>query len=79
MYKVIKAFFDLKDNGFPYNVGDPFPREGKEVSEERIAILASSKNRQHTPLIKKIEEPKEEKKPEEAPKPEKAAKKGAKK
>jgi hypothetical protein len=79
MYKVIKYFTDLEDNEFPYNVGDSFPREGKEVTEERIAVLASARNKQRTPLIKKIEEPKEEKKPEEAPKPEKAAKKGAKK
>ena len=72
MYKVIKAFFDLKDNGFPYNVGDPFPREGKEVSEARIEILASNKNRQNTPLIEKVEEPEEEPKAE---KPKKGAKK----
>lgn len=72
MYKVIKAFFDLKDNGFPYNVGDPFPREGKEVSEARIDILASNKNRQNTPLIEKVEEPEKEPKAE---KPKKGAKK----
>lgn len=76
MYKVIKAFFDLKDNGFPYNVGDLYPRAGKEVSDVRIEALATDKNRQKTPLIKLVEVPKEA--PKEEPKAEKP-KKGAKK
>lgn len=74
MYKVIKAFFDLKDNGFPYNVGDPFPREGKEVSEKRLIALSTSANAQHEPLIVKVEEKKPEPPKEEA-KPKKGAKK----
>ena len=51
MYKVIKFFTDLQDGKHPYYVGDKFPREGVTVSEERIAELASSKNKQKTPLI----------------------------
>ena len=59
MYKVIKRFHDLQDvtktkNGdvyHEYNVGDVFPRKGKEVSEERIAELAGDGNRQGVPLI----------------------------
>ena len=51
-YKVIKLFTDLKDGGHRYNVGDPYPREGVEVSDERIAELSGSNNRQKTPLIK---------------------------
>lgn len=55
MYEVIFYFTDLQDNSYPYNPGDIFPREGMEVSEERIAELSGSNNRQHKPLIKKIE------------------------
>ena len=53
-YKVIKLFTDLKDGGHRYNVGDPYPREGVEVSDERIAELSGSNNRQKTPLIKEV-------------------------
>lgn len=70
MYKVIKDFFDLQDaketkNGpiyTEYKVGDTYPRKGLKPSAERIAELAGSDNKQHTPLIEKIEE-KAEKKP----------------
>lgn len=51
-YTVIKFFTDLQDNSYPYNVGDDFPREGKQVSEKRIKELAGSDNRQRMPLIK---------------------------
>ena len=73
MYRVRKFFYDLKDNNVPYNVGDIYPREGKEVSEKRIKELSTSANKQHEPLIEKVEEQKE------APKTEPKAKKGAKK
>ncbi len=64
MYKVIKRFHDLQDatktkNGtvyFEYNVGDVFPRKGKEVTEDRLAELAGSGNRQGAPLIELVEE-----------------------
>lgn len=58
-YEVIKYFTDLQDNSYPYNVGDIFPRQGKEVTAERIAELSGSNNRQHTPLIKEVVEKKE--------------------
>lgn len=58
-YEVIKFFTDLQDDSHPYNVGDIFPRQGKEVTEDRIAELSGSNNRQHTPLIKKVDEEKE--------------------
>ena len=51
MYKVIKFFVDLQDNFHPYKVGDVFPREGMEVSEERLNELAGSENKQGEPLI----------------------------
>lgn len=58
MWFVIKLFTDLQDKDHLYKEGDPFPRNGKEVSEERINELASSKNLQGTPLIKKTDAPK---------------------
>ena len=54
-YKVIKLFTDLHDNDYLYNVGDTFPRKGITVTEERLAELAGSNNKQHTPLIEKVE------------------------
>lgn len=60
MYKVIKFFRDLKDNSHAYKVGDIFPREGKEVSEARIAELSGICNRQGTPLIEAVPEPEKE-------------------
>ena len=53
-YRVIKFFTDLQDKGHPYNVGDPFPRAGLAVSEERIKELAGSRNKQKTPLIEEV-------------------------
>lgn len=62
MYKVIVGFADLQDpyeghEGYPYQVGDEYPRPGMEVSDERIAELASDKNRRGVPLIKKAKAP----------------------
>lgn len=64
MYKVIKRFHDLQDatktkSGevyHEYNVGDVFPRDGTEASEERLAELAGSDNKQGVPLIELVEE-----------------------
>lgn len=56
MYKVINFFTDLQDFNHPYKVGDVFPRQGMNVSEERLKELAGSKNKQGKPLIEKIEE-----------------------
>ena len=56
MYKVIKSFTDLQDNNYAYSGGDTFPHNGVEVSAERIAELASDKNRRHIPLIEEIAE-----------------------
>lgn len=59
MYRVIKAFFDLKDNNHSYRVGDVFPRAGFTPSAKRIEELSGTKNRQKTPLIvEKVEKPK---------------------
>lgn len=56
MYKVIKYFTDLQDNNHPYQVGDIFPHEGKEVTEKRLLELSTSANRRGMPLIEKVEE-----------------------
>lgn len=56
MYVVIKAFTDLHDNNYAYKVGDTFPRLGVEVSDKRISELAGANNKQHTPLIKPMED-----------------------
>lgn len=51
MYRVVKFFTDLQDGDHPYHVGDSFPREGVEVTEERIRELSGRYNRQGVPLI----------------------------
>ena len=56
MYIVIHKFYDLKDNNHAYSVGDTFPHNGVEVDAERIAELASDKNRMGVPLIEEIVE-----------------------
>ena len=58
-YRVIKYFTDLKDHNHEYQVGDKFPHEGLEVSEERYKELSSTANRRGIPLIEKIEETEE--------------------
>ena len=66
MYKVIKSFTDLQDNNYAYYVGDTFPHNGVEVDAERIAELASDKNRLGDPLIEEItEKPKRTRKKKE--------------
>lgn len=56
MYKVIKFFTDLQDNNHPYDVGSEFPRSGVSVTEERLAELSGSDNKQGVPLIQLVEE-----------------------
>ena len=63
MYKVIKKFRDMQDGLHVYSVGDTFPRNGVEVDAERIAELASDKNRLGVPVIEEIaEKPKRKRK-----------------
>lgn len=61
MYKVIKLFTDLQDGNHLYNVGDFYPRQGSNVSKERLGELLSSDNKQGEPLIELIKEKKIEK------------------
>ena len=56
MYRVLHKFYDLQDNNHAYSVGDTFPHSGVEVDAERIAELASDKNRLGIPLIEEVAE-----------------------
>ena len=56
MYRVAHKFYDLQDNNHAYSVGDTFPHDGVEVDAERIAELASDKNRLGVPLIEEVAE-----------------------
>ena len=56
MYRVIREFTDLQDNNFYYAVGAQFPRNGKEVSADRLAELVSAANKQGVPLIEEVRE-----------------------
>lgn len=62
MYKVIKHFNDMYDNGYSYDEGDIYPRKNLSPSAERIKELSSCENRQKTPLIKKIPQPRKQNK-----------------
>ena len=76
MYRVLHFFHDLQDNNYVYNPGDVFPHEGLQVSEERIAELSGPDNKQHKPLIAKVEEEPAEEEPKKAA-PKRTAKKAA--
>lgn len=54
MYKVVSRFADLQDKNFIYEVGDVYPRDGVDVSDERIKELASTANKTGKALIEKI-------------------------
>lgn len=54
MFEVVEYFIDLKDGGHHYNVGDAFPRAGKEVSDARIKELSTTKNKRGIVLIKEV-------------------------
>lgn len=58
MYKVIESFTDLHDMEHEYHAGDTFPRDGINVSAERIKELSSSENKRKMPLIVEIVEEK---------------------
>ena len=56
MYRVIKFFRDLQDKNHVYHVGDIFPHDGMEVSNDRLAELSTEANRRHVPLIEYVED-----------------------
>lgn len=57
IYKVVEFFTDIQDGDHAYHTGDIFPRDGVEVSEERIAELASTENKRGIVLIEAVETP----------------------
>ena len=56
MYKAIELFTDLQDNGYKYQAGDVYPRQGLKPTKKRINELLSDSNRRHRPVIEEIEE-----------------------
>lgn len=68
MYKVIRLFTDLQDNGHKYEVGDEYPRLGLKPSLARIAELSGSDNRQKTPLIVEVDDLAEKQEADNKPK-----------
>ncbi len=49
--KVLIAFTDNEDNNHVYNVGDEYPRENAQATDERIAYLLSDKNKFKRPVL----------------------------
>ena len=41
-YKTTKAVRDTQDNGFYYHAGATYPRQGLEVSKERLEMLVKN-------------------------------------
>jgi hypothetical protein len=54
MYRVTEYFTDLQDNGYVYNEGDTFPRDGVTVTADRIKELSTSANRRGIALIEEV-------------------------
>lgn len=77
-YNVLRYFTDLQDDGYPYSVGDEYPRKGLTVTPERIEELKSGNNKRGIALIEEIIEklPFTEEEPKEKPKPRRGKKKG---
>lgn len=69
MYRVIEYFTDLQDGGHAYSVGDNFPREGVQVSDDRLKELSGADNKRGKPLIKAVEAQKTKEEPAEAEEP----------
>ena len=53
-YKAIKEFYDMQDNNHLYREGDTYPRDGADVSNERIKELSSGNNATKAPLIEEV-------------------------
>lgn len=66
-YRVIQTFVDLCDKHHIYRPGDLFPRDGSDVSADRIAELASANNKMRLPVIEVVAEKSVQKLPYEKP------------
>ena len=60
MYKALVFFTDSQDKDHRYYPGDTFPRKGMEVSDGRMASLASANNLRGIPVIGEVKAPKQE-------------------
>ena len=56
-FQVIAPFVDLEDGHHMYRKGDIYPREGLNVSEERIMQLLSTQNKAHKSFLERVAEP----------------------
>ena len=59
----LMTWVDVTD-GHEYREGDPFPHDGREITEERLDELQTEENMIGSPVIvfKEVEEPKKKKK-----------------
>lgn len=71
MYTALRKWRDLEDNHL-YEIGDVYPHDGREISEERIAELSGTQNKAGFALIKAQEIVVEEKPVQKAEQPKKA-------
>lgn len=55
-FLVIAPFVDLEDGHYMYHKGDIYPREGLNVSEERIMQLLSTQNKAHKSFLERVAE-----------------------
>lgn len=55
-YVALVYFEDNQDDKTAYEVGTLFPREGVEVSDERLEKLSTSNNAQGRPVIAELKE-----------------------
>lgn len=55
-FLVIAPFVDLEDGHHIYRKGDIYPREGLNVSDERIMQLISTQNKAHKSFLERVAE-----------------------
>lgn len=56
-FLVVVPFIDLEDGHHMYRKGDIYPREGLNVSDERIMQLLSTQNKAHKSFLERVAEP----------------------
>ena len=55
MYEVVSDFYDAKNDGHFYAVGDKYPVNGNKPSKARIEELAKGKNKYGRVFIKEVQ------------------------
>ena len=71
MYVSVRKWRDYED-GHLYNAGDPFPHDGRVISDSRVAELSGTQNKAGFALIRPCAVPNEEIPAETAEQPKKA-------